>query len=138
MENKLIALPENIRFIVLGGILLVWFLVRGSQFLFTKSKANIPPGTPRDYGLAGGSVCPRCHRTIGLGLMAMKLGFGTKLVRCEFCGKWSVVRRLSLDELLAAEAAELTDVQPSPPIQEKSEAEKLEELVDQSRYTDKE
>ncbi len=139
MHPKLIALPGNMRFIVLGVVLLIWLLVRVGQFFITsrKSGASLPLGAQRDYGLAGGAVCPRCHRPIRLGLMSIKLGIGTKLVRCEFCGKWSVVRRLSMEELHAAEAAELAEAQPAEPIQEKSAEEKMKDLLEQSRYTDR-
>jgi hypothetical protein len=69
--------------------------------------------------------------------MALNAGIGSKFTRCIFCGKWSVVRRLSLNELRAAEAAELADAQPEQPLHEKSEAEKLKDLMDESRFTDK-
>lgn len=69
--------------------------------------------------------------------MPLKLGFGTKIIRCEYCGKWSIVRRASLEELRAAEAAELADTQPTGFEHEKSDDEKLKDMVDNSRFMDK-
>ena len=134
MDHKLFALPPTERMIVLGAILLVFLIVRGSQFFSAKKTTRIPLGASRDYGMAGGAVCPKCHRPIRLGLVSLKLGLGTKLVRCEFCGKWSVVRRLNFEELRAAEAAELAEAQPLQPVPEKSEEEKTKELAEKSRF----
>ncbi|MBE0696393.1 MAG: hypothetical protein IH586_05670 [Anaerolineaceae bacterium] len=136
MDPKIIDFAGNERFIILGVILLIWLAIRASQFIGPRSKSSIPLGAQREYGMAGGSVCPRCKRPIRLSLVAIKLGLGTKLTRCEFCGKWSLVHRLRLEELRAAEAAELVDAQPREPIREKSEEEKLKDMIDQSRFTD--
>jgi hypothetical protein len=127
------------RLIIIGGIILLFLVIRGGQILLTRNKpgSKVPLGAARDYGVAGGAVCPKCHRPFRLSLLDLKLGFGTKFSRCEFCGKWSMVHRLNLDELRAAEAAELADAQPVEPINEKGETEKLKELVDESRFTDK-
>ncbi len=139
MHYKLIALPPEMRFIVVGALLLIVLIVRGIQFLSVRGKPmmDLPLGAPRDYGLAGGAVCPRCHRPFRLSLLGIKLIPGIKFARCEFCGKWSVVRRLSVDELRQAEAAELAEAQPSETIREKTAEEKLNALVDDSRFTDK-
>lgn len=137
MGFKLIVLPGNERLIVLGAILLIWLIARGSQFLTSRKNVHLPPGTARDYGFAGGAICPKCYRPVRLGLMPLKLGFGTKIIRCEYCGKWSIVRRASLEELRAAEAAELADTQPTGFEHEKSDDEKLKDMVDNSRFMDK-
>ena len=102
-----------------------------------KKQAAVQPGTERDYGMMGGAICPKCHRPIRLGLMPLKLGFGTKVIRCEFCGKWSIVRRASLSELRAAEAAELADARSGSLTPVKSEEERLKEQIDESRFTDR-
>ncbi len=139
MHYKLIALQPEIRYIVVGGLLLIILIVRGIQFLSMSGNpaAKLPLGAQRDYGLGGGAVCPKCHRPFRLSLMELKLFTGIKFARCEFCGKWSVVRRLSLDELRKAEAAELAEAQSAEPIHEKSADEKLNALVEDSRFTDK-
>jgi hypothetical protein len=48
-----------------------------------------------------------------------------------------MVRRASREELTRAEAAEVQMAQPEKPIQAESEEQKLKELLDESRYTDK-
>lgn len=127
------------RLIIIGGIILLFLVIRDGQILLTRNKpgSKVPLGAARDYSMAGGAICPKCHRPFRLSLLDLKLGFGTKFSRCEFCGKWSMVHRLNFDELRIAEAAEQAEAQPIEPINEKRETEKLMDLVDESRYTDK-
>ncbi len=136
MGHRLIVLPPTERHIFLAVIVLIVLIFRvGPVFLSgTRRKMNRVPGAPRDYGIIGGAVCPKCGHPFSLALFSLKLGLDARLARCESCGKWSVVRRSSPDELRAAELAE---AQPSQPIREKSEEEKLKDLVDQSRFTDR-
>ncbi len=136
MGHKLIVLPPTERYILLAVIVLVVLIFRVGPLLVSGSRrnANPSPGVSRDYGLMGGAVCPKCGHPFSLALLSLKFGFGTLLARCESCGKWSIVRRASPDELRAAELAE---AQPARPIHEKSEEEKLKELVDESRFTDR-
>jgi hypothetical protein len=133
------AAIRNIVVPMVGGLLVVILIVVGVQVLFfrNKTKTNLPLGAPRNYGITGGAVCPKCHRPFPLSLLSLNIGLGTKFTRCVFCGKWSMVRRASLAELRAAESAELAEAQPGTPIHEKSEAEKLKEMLDNSRFTDK-
>ena len=139
MGPKLINLTTDQRLLVIGGIILLVLLFRAGQiFLSRKKTINLPLGAARDYGIAGGAICPKCHRPFSLSLVDIKIGFGSKLTRCPYCGKWSVLHRLSIEELRAAEAAELADAQPSQPVHEKSEADKLKEMAEESRFTDKE
>ena len=60
------------------------------------------------------------------------MGLFNKLDRCPYCGRWGFLRRRSLEELRAAEAAELDGVQGFEP--EISEEEKLRKELDDSRY----
>jgi hypothetical protein len=127
----------KIVFPVLGGLVLLMVLIIGSQFLFFKNRPSIQMelGAPRNYGLNGGGVCPRCHRPYPLHWWAVNAGLGTKFDRCDFCGKWAFVRRLSKAELVTAENNEKQMAKPETPIAEKSEDERLREMVDKSRYT---
>lgn len=95
---------------------------------------NLAPGAPRQYGFKGGSICPRCKRPFGLHFWSINLAVGV-YDRCDFCGKWALYRRRSSAELAAAEAAEVIDLQPRPQTAEKSEEEKLREMLDDSKYT---
>jgi hypothetical protein len=132
-------LAGNEKYIILGAILLVYVGIRVAH-LFTsgsKIRSDIAPGSERNYGIAGGTICPKCHRPFRLNFTAIKLGFGYKYARCEFCGKWSLVRRASMDQLREAEQAEIADAQPAQPVHNKSESKKLDEMVDDSRFVDK-
>jgi hypothetical protein len=133
------AAVKSIVIPIIGIVAVIALVILGGQVLFfrNKPKADLPLGAPRQYGIAGGAVCPKCHRPFPLSLMALNAGLSSKFARCIFCGKWSVVRRLSLDELRAAEAAELAEAQPEQPMHEKGEAEKLKDLIDESRYSDR-
>ena len=104
------------RLILLGAILLLYVGFRVFQYFLSRNKPRtvLPLGTQREYGFAGGAVCPNCHRPVVLSLLGLKLGFGVKLVRCEFCGKWSLMHRASQNELRAAEAAELAELAAGP------------------------
>ena len=137
MTHHLAVLPENARYILLAVILLAWLGVRAWQFLSIKKQAAIQPGTERDYGIMGGAICPKCFRPVRLGFMAIKLGFGTKVIRCEFCGKWSIVQRASLADLRTAEAAELADARSGQLTAVKSESDRLKEQIDELRFTNR-
>lgn len=107
-----------------------------AQFLAGRGKpAGGPePGTARNYGFAGGSICPKCNRPTPRHMYGLNIVVG-KLDRCENCGKWSIMRAYPLDVLRAAEAAERKAEQASVPASEKSEEEKLRDLLDDSRFT---
>ena len=138
MGFESVGVPEDIRFWIIGLIVFVYLALRLSQ-LFSRRRGNvesIPPGTAREYGLGGGAICPRCRRPFRLSLLDLKLGLGYKVARCEHGGKVRIVRRLGLDELRSAEAAEQTDAQLVHPVPGKSQAEKLQDDVDASRFTD--
>jgi hypothetical protein len=130
---KKIVLP------LLGGILLITIIGIGAQMLLmrNKPKINLAPGARRPYGLSGGAICPRCKRPFAIHWWALNAGFFTKLDRCDYCGRWGIVRRASQADLAAAEAAELQSNQPESPIQGETEDEKLRQMLDESRFTDK-
>jgi len=114
--------------VLLGGVAI--------QVLFFRGKfKNMPPGTERNYGISGGTICPRCKRPYALHIWAINL-IGSKFDRCDFCGKWASVRPLSIEKLRAAERAELESFSAPSPIAEKSEEEKLREMLDKSKYSD--
>jgi len=129
---------QKILFPTLGGL---FALIAGGmalQFLFLRNRPRLelPYGVPRKYGFNGGGVCPRCNRPFALHWWGLNSGFKSKYDRCDFCGKWSVVKRLSAGELAEAELAELKMAQPETMPEAKSEEEQLKELIDNSRYID--
>ena len=126
----------NIIFPLLGGVLVLMTLGIALNFLVLRKqpKWDLPLGTPRSYGLAGGGVCPRCHRPFALHWWAPNMGLGTKFDRCDFCGSWGIIRRQSRSSLVAAEAAELQNALPLEPVKTKTAEEHLREQVENSRY----
>jgi len=129
---------------IVGVILLIMLAVSGVSFLITwfaggrkKGQGSITPGTPRSYGMLGGTICPKCNRPFSRHIWGLNIGMG-KYDRCPHCGKWSVTRGASLAELRAAEEAEFKmaeDDQVS--IQgEISEKEQLSKEIEDSRYSD--
>lgn len=104
--------------------------------LLQKGKAKeLPLGAPRNYGISGGTICPKCQRPFALHLLSLNL-LASKLERCPYCGKWSVVRSRSLVDLHAAEVAELEQAQASTPKSPEDEEERLRKDLEASRYQD--
>ncbi len=127
------------RFIIpiLGIVLVIMVIGIGTQVLFFRKKfINMPPGTQRNYGLRGGTICPRCKRPYALHWWSLNAGIRTRFDRCDFCGKWAVVSPKSIDELRAAEKRELETSEGAAPVVEKTEDEKLREMIDKSKYSD--
>ncbi len=87
---------------------------------------------PGQYGLAGGAVCPKCQMPFSRSVLAPNLLIG-KLERCPHCGKWSLAGRASRDALAEAEARLAQEGSPQVAVEE-SEREKLERLIDESRF----
>lgn len=125
---------------LLGVVLAASLVGVASQFLFGRGKPRtaLPPGAPRRYGLKGGAICPHCDRPFGVHIWSLNLLAGV-FDRCDHCGRWSLVRRASPEMLRAAELAEVARARrdASAPAPEKSEEEKLRELLDDSKYVDR-
>jgi DNA-directed RNA polymerase subunit RPC12/RpoP len=125
-----IIIPLLVLIIIAAGLS---FLV---PLIFTRGKTEqLPAGAPRQYGHYGGAICPKCSRPFSRHVYGLNLGLH-KYDRCPYCGKWSLVRRASLEELHAAEAAEITAAEEgsfSP--QELADSEQRQEIED-SRYED--
>jgi ribosomal protein L32 len=100
-QKLVIPLLVALALIVGGGMLLPLILSsRRSQF----SLGN--------YGAAGAAVCPRCHLPFSRHIMSLHLLAG-KLERCPHCGKWSLRRRATPDEITRAEARYLDQSRPA-------------------------
>ncbi|MBN2548034.1 MAG: hypothetical protein JXB15_02665 [Anaerolineales bacterium] len=119
-------------FAILFGVLILAFV---SIFLTSGKQKNLPPGTPRKYGLSGGAICSRCQRPFAIHFFAFNMVAG-KLDRCPYCGKWGIVRSLPIDMLRAAEAAELEDALQGGGGVAQDEQEKLRKDLENSRYQD--
>jgi len=123
--------------IPIGGLILLMILLSFAlPLILNKGKLSaMPAGTPRNYGIGGGAVCPKCSRPFPLRLWFINLGLH-KIDRCPYCGKWSFVRPRPLAELRAAEAAELAQSNNEPAFPGESGADKLKKDLDESRYQD--
>jgi hypothetical protein len=127
---------------ILGPLLVILALVFGISILTivlgSRKRLNPAPGTPRKYGFAGGSICPKCSRPTPLHMMGLNLGL-SKFDRCENCGKWSAMRARPLVELRQAEEDELAraKAEESASLANLSDAdEKLKKDLDNSRYVE--
>ncbi len=121
---------------ILGVVVLVVVIGVGAQLLFFKNKfVSMAPGTARNYGYRGGTICPRCHRPYSIHFWAVNLLF-YRVDRCDFCGKWALIHSYSMNDLRAAEQNEVTSASTSTAPAAKSEEEKLREMIDKSKFTD--
>lgn len=112
--------------VIFGGLLLAMIV----PLITGRKTVNLPAGSPRQYPL-GGAICPKCGRPFAVHIYGLNLGAG-KFDRCPYCGKWSMVRRASMDTLHAAEEAELEGEKAQVP--EMSKEEKLKKEMDDSKY----
>jgi hypothetical protein len=97
---------------------------------------RLPLGAPRSYAPIGGTICPKCGRPFAMHIWGLNALVG-KFDRCPYCGKWSLVRQASPDQLREAEAAELKQAEGAEAIiPESSEAEKMRKDLESSRYQD--
>ena len=118
---------------IIFGAMILSFVV---PLVFNRGKASrLPLGAPRNYGIIGGAICPKCEQPFGMHFYGLNLVAG-KLDRCPYCSKWSLVQRASPGQLAAAEAAELAQAEEgalTPPMSEEEHLKR--ELVD-SRFDD--
>jgi hypothetical protein len=112
------------------GIMALTFVV---SMVSARRRGALPLGMPRNYGLKGGTICPKCRRPFALHLFAFNL-FTHVFDFCPHCGKWSLLRPLPNDLLRQAEATELTWERPGEAVRGMSEEEKLKKELDDSRY----
>ncbi len=115
-----------------GIILLLVVVTIVVQVVPLGSRRRYEPGAVRNYGISGGTICRKCGRPFALAFLSPNLITG-KLVRCPYCGKWSIARQASLDALRAAERAELQGA--TPQVQAVSPEEALRRQIEESRLS---
>lgn len=113
--------------------MLVTFII--PVFLVRRKGQSLPLGAPRSYGLAGGTICPKCKRPFSMHMMAPNMFVG-KLDICPHCGKWSIVRSYPREVLDAAVAAELELAKAQEVKTPESDEEKLRKELEDSKYHD--
>lgn len=114
---------------IVFGMIVLSFII---SFATAGKLKNLPPGAARQYGVAGGAICPRCGRPFSRHFVSPNLLVG-KLERCPYCGKWSILAALPLSILRAAEAAEL-EAASGEAVPQETEEERIRKELDQSRY----
>jgi len=114
------------------GIMVVIGLIQFAM-MRKRNPEGIAPGTQRNYGYAGGSICRHCGRPTPRHIWGFNIAIG-KFDRCENCGKWSVMQAAPYEILRAAEELEKTSASQAPTFNEKSDEDKLRELIDKSKY----
>lgn len=140
IQAEFVSASEGMR--VAGSIIIPILVLVVVAMLFSAAASlsssrrlqHLPAGAPRKYGPAGGAICPKCQRPFSRNILSPNMLFG-KLERCPFCGKWSIVRARSMDDLRSAELAELQDAQHiiEPVL---NEEEKLRQELEESRFQD--
>ena len=128
--TKLLAIVGLVLVVGLGAQLFVG--LRGGR-----SRSALPLGASRSYGTWGGAICPKCQRPFSIHWWGFNALPGQRYDRCDHCGRWSLVRRASPQQLAEAEAAELKYAQPTAPQHELSPEEKLKRDLDSSRFDDR-
>lgn len=118
---------------VLAAIVLLGFLF---TFLTTgKTTKTLAPGSARSYGIQGGGICPKCGRPFAFHWWGLNM-VGSKYDRCDYCGKWGTHKRLPLEDLRAAEQAELASAKGEAQVPGQTAGGKLRDMLEDSKYTD--
>jgi len=117
---------------IVGVAVLAILLATVVPMITGRKTVALESGTPRNYPM-GGAICPKCQRPFAVHIYGLNLGF-SKFDRCPYCGKWSVVRRESLQKLRTAEEAELARSKETGSVPGMSEEEKLKKQLDDSKF----
>lgn len=130
----------SIIFPILGVVVAAVVIMLGVQWLMMRRGGQInhklPMGAERNFGFSGGGICPRCKRATTLHMWGLNAGFRTKFDRCDNCGMWAFIKiepRSVLDEAIAAELKDTESDRGK--VAEKTEEEKMRDLINQSRYS---
>ena len=110
-------------------LILLSLLIPLSMFLLGRRRGDRKGA---GYGILGGAVCPKCGYPFARHIWAPNMGM-SKFDRCPHCGKWSLMRRASPDELADAEerfyGSPETESEP-----QLSPEEKLRRQIEESRF----
>jgi DNA-directed RNA polymerase subunit RPC12/RpoP len=129
---------QNVMKFILPVIIVVLISILISNLLpilISRKKKNIPSGAERNYGINGGSICPKCGRPFPLPLFSMNMGL-SKLTVCPSCGKWIMVKRKSIDVLRQAERDELIRSRGRDFAENSTEDEKIINDLEDSKFQD--
>jgi len=119
---------------IFGVIILSFIIMAVVQTFVFKKKKGQKTAQKGQYGLLGGTICPKCGKPFPRHIWGINLVVG-RLDRCEHCGKWVMTTRASPDALQAAEA--LIEENPTQPQKAKIPPEQtLEQRLEDSKYID--
>lgn len=94
--------------IIIPIVIFILLQLRGDK---RKVKQTTQPGQPQEFGVLGGTICPKCGRAFKIHVWGLNLVTG-KYDRCDHCGKWSFTRRATPEELRAAEESAMNTSHP--------------------------
>ncbi|HEX2981220.1 MAG TPA: Ig-like domain-containing protein [Anaerolineaceae bacterium] len=117
------------------ALVLIWVLFSKVIPILSRGRKKgdlLPPGG-HNYGVIGGTICPRCAHPFALNLFSPNLLVG-KLVCCPNCGKWFIGRRASIDDLRIAEEVAWAQAHGAPQVSEMKDEEKIRKGLDDSKY----
>jgi hypothetical protein len=118
---------------LIAAVMLITFII--PVLMMRRKGQSLPLGAPRNFGISGGTICPKCKRAFGIHTIAPNMLVG-KLDICPHCGKWSVVRSYPRDVLDASVAAELELAKAQVVKSPESDEEKLRKELEDSKYHD--
>jgi hypothetical protein len=129
---------NRILYSIIGGvvILMAGVLLYQSGILSRKSRKYLPLGSSRNYGSAGGTICPRCGRPFSFHALAIWL-FAATLDTCPHCGSVGFFHKLPIEELRQAEAREAEAANSAKVVPAEDVQTKLRQLIDKSRYDER-
>jgi len=120
---------------LLGFIFLAALISFGITMLTGRKMKDLSPGTQRNYGVAGGAICPQCRRPYARHFWSPNLLVG-KLERCPFCGMWAIVAASPIDKLRSAERAEVNSNPKSVAISLETDSDRFRKELEDSRFQD--
>ena len=87
-----------------GAVLVILLLMVAVQMVTIRRKPGREgaPSVPQNYGLLGGTICPKCGRAFTRHIWGFYLLVG-RLDRCEHCGSWVMTKRAMPAELRSVE-----------------------------------
>lgn len=118
---------------IFGAIAVSFIIMAIIQTVVFKKKKGENGPQKKNYGLLGGTICPKCGIAFPRHLWGINLFVG-RLDRCDHCGKWVMTTRATPAALRTAEDLDQSGTQPDkveiPP--EKT----LEQRLDESKFID--
>ncbi|NSW53093.1 MAG: hypothetical protein HPY85_11355 [Anaerolineae bacterium] len=127
--------------VMLGSMAVVglisWVVSNSVSKKANQGQAFNGDGIPQGFTTMGGSVCPKCGKAFSFHFWKLNL-LTHKVDRCPHCGKWVMVKSMTLQMMESALRAKgMTKTEPTVPVaQPQTEEERLKQQLDGSRFID--